>query len=185
MIISQAIIDPIILVYLAYSIFMGLKHGVFKVFVGIFGTFGAFFLAWVFKHQAHALMVSMVPELSTMYATVFFLMMWLFFYGCCYLLATVLHKLVSITGLGLMVRLVGGVLNGVKAALIITLILMVLSWVNRPIFEETPLTQWFVSAGNTIMTMYKQRDVPTTSTNKILDEGSMIDDDFRYNLIER
>ena len=188
MMISQSIVDPILLAYLGYSFFIGFQRGFFTIIVSIFGTYGAFLLAWMFRDVASELMLQAFGVTSGLYPSLFFLMLWLFFYVVTYVVSKGLTGLFKLTGMNMVVRFVGGALNGLKALLILVALLTFVSNLGISVYHETQLSKKLVLFGSKLLTVYKNNvDENQVDVSPIQEQVKevIMDDDFRYNLLER
>ena len=108
----------------------------------------------------------------------------LFTYFC----AKVITFAFKLTGINFLLRFLGGVLNLSKAVLIVTVVLTFISSFKVQLYESTQLTNVIVDTGLKIMKIYRsstneqQLDLDTI---KEIKQDSLIQDDFRYNLLER
>ena len=88
-----------------------------------------------------------------------------------------------------MLRLTGAVFNGVKAVMITVVVLTFISNLNNNLFEATGITGQLTKVGAKVMNLYSESidenkvEVIKESVNS--KEPFIIDDDFRYNLLER
>ena len=183
------LVDSLIIAYLIYSAFIGLKRGFFNVLVGIFGTYGACFLAWIFQDEAYGFLTTYLSIGADNYSAVFFLLLWFAFYAVTYLLAKLLTGVFKLSGINFILRIVGGALNFSKAVLIVVVVLTFMSGLKVAFYEKTVLTNRFILIGSKVLTVFKQsvdenrielNELPATKNDK-----SIMDDDFRYNLLER
>lgn len=186
---SGQLIDAIVFIYLGYAIFTGLKYGLFHVLVGIFGIYGASFFSWVFQDTFHALAVEFLGAPSQLNRSITFVFVWALFYFLITVLAKLLTSIFKLTGINIVLRLAGGVFNGLKAGVIITVILTFVLTMNKDIIELTSTTRFLTNIGSKVMNIYSKnadehRVVPTKEPTVNL-ESIIIDDDFRYNLLER
>lgn len=187
--ISASLVNALIIGYIGYSIGVGLYRGVFNIFIGIFGTYGACFLAWLFKDQAHEFFETYIGISGRHYPSLFFVGLWLCFYFLTCLLGKLLTQIFTLTGVGLIVRLVGGLLNGIKAVLIVILVLTFIQSVAENLYKQTDLTTPLIHIGKKMIRLYKENNPPPFAPHlkapHPVDDMTPIVDDFQYNLIER
>ena len=125
-----------------------------------------------------------VPE-SSIY---FFLFLWVIFYLLTYFLAKVATFAFKLTGINFLLRIFGGGLNLLKAVLIATVVLTFISSFKVQLYESTQLTKTIVDLGSKVMKVYRtSTDEQQLDLNQIKEvkQESLIQDDFRYNLLER
>lgn len=187
--ISGQLLDTVILGYVSYAAFVGLRYGLFHVLVSIFGIYGAWLFAWLFRQKAYTFIsgfISIPFDESSIY---FFLMLWVLFYIMTYFFAKLATLFFKLTGINFILRISGAVLNVLKAVLIVTVVLTFISSLKADLFESTPITKRITTFGYKVMTMYKnsadEHQVDLKKIKEIKQEPYIMDDDFRYNLLER
>lgn len=187
--ISGQIIDAVLLIYIVYAIVIGFMRGFFNVFVGIFGIYGASLLAWVFQEKMLVFSTNVLGISAEANPSIIYIFVWLFFYLVITVAAKVLTGLFNLTGVSIMLRLTGAVFNGVKAVMITVVVLTFISNLNNNLFEVTGITGQLTKVGAKVMNLYSESidenkvEVIKESVNS--KEPFIIDDDFRYNLLER
>jgi uncharacterized membrane protein required for colicin V production len=185
----STIIDAFIIVYLAYCTFVGLRRGFFNVLVSIFGTYGACFLAWFFQDKAYSFLNTYLGFSGTIHSSLFFLGLWFLFYTLTYLLAKFLTVFFKLTGVNFILRIIGAVLNLIKGVLIVVVVLTFISGLNVNVFDETALTSRLTSIGSNALNIFRksvdENQIEIKKSPKIDKETYIMDDDFRYNLLER
>ena len=96
--------------------------------------------------------------------------------------------LLKLTGINFLLRIFGGGLNLLKAVLIATVVLTFISSFKVQLYESTQLTKTIVDLGSKVMKIYRSStDEQQLDLNQIKEvkQESLIQDDFRYNLLER
>jgi uncharacterized membrane protein required for colicin V production len=183
------IIDAFIIVYLVYCTIIGVRRGFFNVLVSIFGTYGACFLAWLFQDNAYSFLNTYLGFSGTVHSSLFFLGLWFLFYTLTYLLAKFLTVFFKLTGINFILRIIGGALNLIKGVLIVVVVLTFISGLNVKAFEETPITSQLTSIGSNALNVLRksvdENQVEIKMAPTIDKETYIMDDDFRYNLLER
>ena len=152
---SGQLIDTIIIVYFLYALFVGVKHGLFHVLVSIFGIYGAWFFAWLFRQQAFLFFNGFLSIPISENSIYFFLFLWVLFYFFTYFCAKVITFAFKLTGINFLLRFLGGVLNLSKAVLIVTVVLTFISSFKVQLYESTQLTNVIVDTGLKIMKIYR------------------------------
>ncbi len=187
--VSGQIIDAVIIIYLGYAAVIGFTRGFFNVFVGIFGIYGASFLAWLFQERVYELAIEFLGVSRDLNSSVIFVAVWLLFYFLTVVIAKVLTGLFNLTGVNLLLRSLGVLFNVVKAVLIVIVVLTFISSLKKDAFEETRMTEMLTTVGSKVMKIYKnslnENKIEVKKEPDILMESFIIDDDFRYNLLER
>ncbi|MEK9726610.1 MAG: CvpA family protein [Candidatus Margulisiibacteriota bacterium] len=187
--INSHLIDAILIGYVLYSVFIGFKRGVFNVILSIFGTYGACFLAWVFRDSAYQFLTTYIGLEQGIYPSLFFLMLWFGFYTITYLVAKIITGLFKLSGINFVIRIIGGGLNGIKAVLIAIVVLTFISSLNVNVYEDTDLTKKCVNIGSKALKLFKrnidENQIDLEKLPEINKDAYIMDDDFRYNLLER
>ena len=155
--ISGQIIDAAIVIYLGYSLFIGFTRGFFQVFAGIFGIYGASFLAWLFQDKVHQLGIQFLGVSSDLNASLVFVIVWLFFYVVTVVLAKLLTGIFNLSGLNLSFRVLGALFNVIKAVLIVIVVLTFISSVTSDGFEKTQITERLTKVGSKVLRIYNNR----------------------------
>ena len=98
---------------------------------------------------------------------------------------TVFFKL---TGVNFILELLGGFKSD-WGVLIVVVVLTFISGLNVKVFDETALTSRLTSIGSNALTMFRksvdENQIEIKKAPKIDKETYIMDDDFRYNLLER
>jgi uncharacterized membrane protein required for colicin V production len=121
--------------------------------------------------------------------SIIYIFTWLFFYFVITVAAKILTGVFKLTGISIVLRLTGALFNGVKAVLITVVVLTFISNLNNNLYETTSLTAQLTNIGAKAMNLYSE----SIDENKIEvieafskpEDLHVIDDDFRYNLLER
>ena len=187
--ISGQIIDAVLLIYIGYAIVVGFMRGFFNVFVGIFGIYGASLLAWLFQEKMLVFSTNVLGISAKANPSIIYIFVWLFFYLVITVAAKILTGVFKLTGVSIMLRLTGAVFNGVKAVMITVVVLTFISNLNNDLFEATGITGHLTKVGAKVTNLYSE----SIDENKVevikevvnSKEPFIIDDDFRYNLLER
>ena len=186
--VSGQLIDTILLIYFSYALFVGIKHGLFHVIVSIFGIYGAWFFAWLFRHQAYLFFNGFLSISISENSIYFFLFLWIIFYFLTYFLAKVVTFAFKLSGINFLLRFLGGFLNLLKAVLIVTVVLTFISSFKVQLYEPTQLTSAIIKVGSNMMKVYRsstdEKQLDLDMIKEVKPE-SLIQDDFRYNLLER
>ena len=187
--VNSYFIDAIIIAYLSYSTLVGFKRGVFNVLLSIFGTYGACFLAWVFQDRAYEFVTTYLGLDDGIYPSLFFLVLWFLFYLVTYLMAKIITGVFKLSGINFLIRVIGGLLNCTKAVLIVVVVLTFMSTLNIRLYDETNLTKYCVSFGSKALVVFKknidENQIDLKKVPEIDKDSYIMDDDFRYNLLER
>ena len=186
---SGQVIDAIIFIYLGYAAFIGFTRGFFNVFVGIFGIYGASFFAWLFQKQVYQLAVEFLGFSRDFNASIIFVIAWLFFYFLTIVIAKLLTGIFNLTGVNILLRFLGALFNVVKAVLIVIVVLTFVSSLKNDVFEETRMTETLTMVGSKVMKIYNnslnENKIEINKEPDLMIDSFIIDDDFRYNLLER
>ena len=186
---SSQIIDAIIFIYLGYAVVIGFKRGFFNVLVGIFGIYGASFLAWVFQYNAFQMAVSIFGISPNINTSIVFVFVWILFYFVAIVVAKLLTGIFNLTGISFFLRLSGAIFNAIKAVLIVVVVLTFISNLNKDLFEPTRVTEVLIMVGSKVMNLYSdsvnENVIDVIKEPGINKDSFIIDDDFRYNLLER
>ena len=187
--ISGQIVDAIIIIYIGYAIFVGFARGFFSVIVGIFGIYGASILAWLFQERVLGFSSQTLGVSASENPSIAFICVWVFFYLSLTVGAKILTSLLNLTGMSILLRFSGGLFNGLKAVLIVIVVLTFISNLNSNLFKSTTLTSGFTTIGAKVMNLYSESmDENKIEVGKELRQTNrsvILDDDFRYNLLER
>lgn len=187
--ISGQIIDAVLIIYIGYAIVLGFMRGFFNVLVGIFGIYGASLLAWIFQEKMFIFSTNVLGISLNTKPSVGYIFVWLFFYFVLTVGAKILTGLFKLTGISITLRLTGAVFNGLKAVMIMVVVLTFISNLNNNLFESTDITNGLTKFGSKIMSLYSE----SIDENKVeglkesvkREDSFIIDDNFRYNLLER
>ena len=187
--ISGQIIDAIIFLYLGYSAIIGFNRGLFNVLIGVFGIYGASFFAWLFQDNARTIAFDYLGLSNQINVSVIFILFWILLYGVIIVLAKLLTGMFKLTGMSFLIRLSGSLFNTIKGSLILTVILTFISTVNNSLLPPTKPSQFLTSIGTRVLNVYNKNSDENQpikkESPKIVIDSVIIDDDFRYNLLER
>ena len=182
------LIDPVIYLFLGHKLFVGLKRGLFNVLVDIFGIYGALFFAWYFQEDMLHMMNSILDINDDINGIVGFLIIWVSAYLLIYVLGKFITGVFKFTGVNFLLRLSGGILNLTKGFVIVMLLLTAISRFSDSLFHQTPTTKLLIGIGSKVMSVYNNNldeHIIQPVHNNLNIEGSLIDDDFKYNFLER
>ena len=186
---SDQLIDIIIYLFIIYSAIIGFRRGLFNILVGIFGIYGATFLAWLFQFKAQFYAVKYLGLPINFNPVITFVIIWLIFYFGATILAKLLTTIFKLTGINLLLRFIGAILNSAKAVLIVIVVLTFISNINKNLFQVTPTTDFFIQIGLKAMGIYNnslnENKLDLKKAPEIIQDSFIINDDFRYNLLER
>ena len=186
--VSGQIIDAIIYIYVAYATIIGFRRGFFNVLVGIFGIYGASLLAWLFQDEILQFSINTLGVSQNMSPSIIFIFVWLFFYLVLTVGAKILTELFKLSGISLLLRVSGGIFNGLKAVLIVVVVLTFMTNLNKGLFESTEVTNALTIVGAKAMNFYSdsvdENKVEAIKETAVKKDSFIIDDDFRYNLLE-
>tara|TARA_A100001015_G_C14773969_1_gene626394 strand:+ start:286 stop:849 length:564 start_codon:yes stop_codon:yes gene_type:complete len=186
---SDQLVDIIIYLFIIYSAIIGFKRGLFSVLVGIFGIYGATFLAWLFQFKAQIYAIKYLGLPVNLNPVITFVVIWLLFYFGASILAKLLTSIFKLSGVNFLLRLIGLVLNSTKAVLIIIVVLTFITNINKNLFQGTPTTDFFIQFGLKAMGIYNnslnENKLDLKKAPEIIQDSFIINDDFRYNLLER
>jgi len=126
-------IDIIILVLLGLAVGMGFKKGLVQEIVGIVALIVAFFLALKLHPAATGGLVKLFPKVPPHLApTIGFAVMFLAAFGAITLAGWLLSKLIKATPLDLADKLGGMVIGLLKGAVVISILLLLLTFLPLP-----------------------------------------------------
>ena len=126
-------IDIIILVILGLAVIMGFKKGLVQEIVGIVALIVSFFLALKLHPAAAGGLVKMFPKVPHHLApTIGFVVMFLASFGAITLAGWLMHKLIKATPLDLADKLGGMVIGLLKGAVVISILLLLLTFLPLP-----------------------------------------------------
>jgi len=132
----MTVIDIIILVLLALAVFKGIKDGLMRQLGGIVGLILGIFLAGRFSAMLSGWLHRVAPTLSENVVKVLsFIVIIVVVCLCVVLLSRLLEKVIKITTLGWINRLLGVLLSVSAVVLLIGVIISVIEYVN---------TTWFI-----------------------------------------
>ena len=119
----------------------------------------------------------------------FFLVLWFLFYLVTYLMAKIITGVFKLSGINFLIRVIGGLLNCTKAVLIVVVVLTFMSTLNIRLYDETNLTKYCVCFGSKALVVFKknidENQIDLKKVPEIDKDSYIMDDDFRYNLLER
>ena len=186
---NSQLIDTILYLYIGYSFFSGFRRGFFNVIVSIFGIYGACFFSWLFQEKALLFVRNYLNISYDVNPAFIFILLWIAFYIILFVVAKIVTGAVQLKGINLLIRVSGAIINSAKAAAVIVIILTFILSLSDSIYEETDTTKFFTGLGSKLMSLYnknvdEQQIMPSKQT--IIEESTdLIDDDLRYNLLER
>ena len=187
--INGVTVDILALTYCLYCVCMGLYRGVFNIIGDIAGVYGAFFLAWLFKHRLHDVLPNAMALPTNIHPLLSFCLIFFFVYFSVKLLMRLLTRLFKSAGLSIPLRLLGGGLNGIKSVLLIAVLLTCLDTIRPSTYTPTTLTHYIGLLGKTAMNSYKQyantAPIDIKKMQKTIDPSSIIRDDFKGDRLER
>ena len=187
--ISSQRVEAIIFIYLGYATIIGFKRGLFNVLVGIFGIYGASLFTWLFQSKSHELAIMFIGVSKDLSPVIVFIVIWILAYFIIIVLAKILTSIFNLTGVNLFLRIIGALLNASKAVLIIVVMLTFITNLNSRFIKPTKTTKFFTNFGSRLMKIYKntinENKVDLKKAPDVLNESFIINDDFRYNLLER
>ena len=127
----MTVIDIIILVLLALAVFKGIKDGLMRQLGGIVGLILGIFLAGRFSAMLSGWLHRVAPTLSENVVKVLsFIVIIVVVCLCVVLLSRLLEKVIKITTLGWINRLLGVLLSVSAVVLLIGVIISVIEYVN-------------------------------------------------------
>ncbi len=186
---SSHAIDIVIYVFLGYSALVGFKRGLFNVLAGIFGIYGASIVTWLFQSNAYEMATQSLGLPSSINPSFIFIGLWMVSYFVIVISAKVLTGLFKLSGINFPLRVIGAILNASKAVLIVIVVLTLLTNINKDLLQKSDLTTFLVSTGSNVINIYhrtiNEEDVDLRRAPEIIKDSIIIDDDFRYNLLER
>jgi uncharacterized membrane protein required for colicin V production len=185
--ISGQITDIIIYIYLGYSALIGVNRGIFNILIGVFGIYGASFFTWIFKDHAKQIAVDTLGFSSQMNVSLFFMIFWATLYGAIFVIGKLLTGMFKLTGMSILIRALGGIFNTAKAALIVTVAITFLTKINPALLSPTKTCLFFSNIGYRVIDKYQAKKAGSISlpSSNISTDAVIMDDDFRYNLLER
>ena len=183
----SGVLDSIIIIYVAYAIIVGFSQGLFNVLVGL--VYGSLFLAWAFQVPIMNWVVEQLGVSTDINRALGFVIIWGVFYVVTRLLATVLTTAFKLTGINFILRISGAGFNALKAMVVVTVVVTILTHINKQAFEPTELTDRLAIVGSKIMRLVNNRldegQIQHQIEADIPIESAIIDDDFKYNLLTR
>lgn len=187
--INGVTVDILALTYCLYCVCMGLYRGAFNIIGDIAGVYGAFFLAWLFKHRLHDMLPDAIALPTNIHPLLSFCLIFFFVYFSVKLLMRLLTQLFKSVGLSIPLRLLGGGLNGIKSVLLIAVLLTCLDTIRPSTYTPTTLTHYMGLIGQTAMNSYRQyanaAPISIEKIQKTIDPSSIIRDDSKENTLER
>ena len=134
----MTVIDIIILVLLALAVFKGIKDGLMRQLGGIVGLILGIFLAGRFSAMLSGWLHRVAPTLSENVVKVLsFIVIIVVVCLCVVLLSRLLEKVIKITTLGWINRLLGVLLSVSAVVLLIGVVISVIEYVNTTWFTFT------------------------------------------------
>lgn len=144
----MSVIDIIILVLLALAIIKGLKDGLVRQVGGIAGLFLGIFLAGRFSALMSGWLHSAIPSLSeNVVKVISFLIIVIAVCICMALLGRLLEKIIKITTLGWVNRLLGVLLSVFTVVLLTGVLISLIEYVNDTWFTLVPPARLAESKG--------------------------------------
>ncbi len=144
----MTVIDIIILVLLALAVFKGIKDGLMRQLGGIVGLILGIFLAGRFSAMLSGWLHRVAPTLSENVVKVLsFIVIIVVVCLCVVLLSRLLEKVIKITTLGWINRLLGVLLSVSAVVLLIGVVISVIEYVNTTWFTIIPPEQMAKSKG--------------------------------------
>ena len=137
----MTVIDIIIIVLLALAVFKGIKDGLVRQVGGIAGLILGIFLAGRFSAFLAGWMHQWIDASESAVKAVSFAVIIIVVCLCMYLLGRLLEKIIKITTLGWINRLLGVVLSGCTVVLLIGAVISLIEYINSTWFVLVPQEQ--------------------------------------------
>ena len=156
--------------------------------VDIFGIYGACFVAWLFQDSVSSYLRMVLDIKNILNPTVTFFILWVASYGVIYVVGHFVTSLFKLSGISLLLRILGAIFNGTKGLLIVIVILTLLSGVQDSLYEQTKFSKMMTAVGSSLMDRYKDGindDVLQPIKETIDHRDVLLDDHFQYNILEQ
>ncbi len=137
----MTVIDIIIIVLLALAVFKGIKDGLVRQVGGIAGLILGIFLAGRFSAFLAGWMHQWIDASESAVKAVSFAVIIIVVCLCMYLLGRLLEKIIKITTLGWINRLLGVVLSVCTVVLLIGAVISLIEYINSTWFVLVPQEQ--------------------------------------------
>lgn len=154
----MTVIDIIILILLALAVFKGIKDGLVRQVGGIAGIILGIFLAGRFSSLLSGWLHQWLNASENVVKAISFAAIIIIVCLCTYLLGRLLERIIKITTLGWINRLLGVVLSVCTAVLIIGAVISLIEYVN---------TTWFVIVSPERMAESKSIQIISSITDAV------------------
>lgn len=138
---AMTVIDIIIIVLLALAVFKGIKDGLVRQVGGIAGLILGIFLAGRFSAFLAGWMHQWIDASESAVKAVSFAVIIIVVCLCMYLLGRLLEKIIKITTLGWINRLLGVILSVCTVVLLIGAVISLIEYINSTWFVLVPQEQ--------------------------------------------
>ncbi|HIZ86512.1 MAG TPA: CvpA family protein [Candidatus Coprenecus stercoravium] len=156
----MTVIDIIILILLALAIFKGLKDGLVRQVGGIAGLFLGIFLAGRFSALVASWLNQWINVPENIVKIISFVLIIIAVCICMSLLGRLLEKIIKITTLGWVNRILGMLLSITTTVLLIGVLLSLIDYVNSTWFTLIPSDQLNASKSVQIITSISDAAFP-------------------------
>jgi membrane protein required for colicin V production len=129
-------IDIILFIPLIWMAYRGFRHGFIIELASLVGFIGGIYAAIHYTGKVEALLISFLDMESKYLPVIAFVLVFIAVVVLVYLLGKILENFINLIALGLVNKIVGGIFGILKAALFISIVILVLNHINISLVSE-------------------------------------------------
>lgn len=147
-------IDLAIFGYLLFCIVRGIQKGLIGVLASILGVYGAALIVWVFHPKILSIASSSIGYSSVFSNGMMLIVLWLIAYLIICGVGRLITYMITLGGGGFFLRILGGILNGGKGLILVSMLVSFVSSFASNYIEFSPKVLTLAKIGDSIIGYY-------------------------------